>query len=424
MVARINTAKNIAKALNYNEQKVHQGNAEILSASGFLKEADKMNFHEKLRRFQSLISLNERTETNTLHVSLNFDPSENIANGKMVEIADAYMQKIGFGDQPYLVYRHHDSGHPHIHIVSTNIERDGKRISMHNMGRNQSEKARKEIEVDFGLVKADSKKLNDDLKLIPVSAQKVIYGKSATKRAIANVLMVVIDRYKYISLAELNAVLKLYNVAADPGKDDSRMFKQKGLTYRVLDESGNKIGAPIKASAFFMKPTMNLLEKKFAENEKLKTPHKKRISTTIDWALLSKPANIRELIKVLEKESISVVLRENKEGIIYGITYVDHKTKCVFNGSDLGKAYSAKAIQGKCQPELIILPVQVEKKVQTEKQSASKQFEHETKNSFQKQDSKPIQQPTVPLNTNVFTDNSVPFEPIKKRKKKRKRISL
>ena len=158
MVARINTSKSISKALNYNEHKVQEGKAEILSASGFLKEADKMNFYEKLERFESLTSLNERTATNTLHVSLNFDPSETLSNDKLVEIADTYMQKIGYNNQPYLVYRHHDAGHPHIHIVSTNIERDGSRISMHNMGRNQSEKARKEIEIDFKLVKAEDKK--------------------------------------------------------------------------------------------------------------------------------------------------------------------------------------------------------------------------------------------------------------------------
>ncbi len=265
-----------------------------------------MNFYEKLERFQSLIALNERTETNTLHVSLNFDPSENIDNEKMVAIADAYMEKIGFANQPYLVYRHYDSGHPHIHIVSTNIERDGSRISMHNMGRNQSEKARKEIEQEFGLVKADSKKLAEGIKLIPVNAQKVIYGKTATKHAISNVLLQVIDKYKYSSLAELNAVLKLYNVVADPGGKGSIRFQQKGLvnyglSYRVLDENGNMIGAPIKASAFFMKPTLANLEKKFKANENLKAPYKKRMTTAIDWALLSKPTSIKELNRAIRK---------------------------------------------------------------------------------------------------------------------------
>src|SRR5690606_18865797 len=132
------------------------------------------------RYFERFTSLNERAITNVLHVSLNFDPSDKLDNENLMDIAKTYMERIGFGEQPYLVYRHHDAGHPHIHVISTSIQRDGSRISMHNIGRNQSEKARKEIEIEFGLVKAQEKKLDDRIKLIPISAQKVAYGKSST----------------------------------------------------------------------------------------------------------------------------------------------------------------------------------------------------------------------------------------------------
>ena len=257
----------MSKALNYNEKKVQQGEAECLLAQNFLKDADQMNFYEKLGTFEKLTSLNERATTNTLHVSLNFDPSDKLENEKLIAIANSYMKQIGFGDQPYLVYRHFDTGHPHIHIISTNIQRDGSRISMHNMGRNQSEVARKEIEIEFGLVKAESRKLFEALKLKPVSAQKINAGKRSTKAAISNILGIVIPQYKYGSLAELNAVLKLYNVTADRCGEDSHTYKHNGLLFRVLDEKGNKVGTPIKASLFYMKPTLNNLEKRFAENE-------------------------------------------------------------------------------------------------------------------------------------------------------------
>ena len=59
-------------------------------------------------------------------------------------------------------------------------------------------------------------------------------------------------------------------------------------------------------------------------------------------------------MKALQKENIQVVLRQNDNGIIYGITYVDHKTKCVFNGSHLGKQYSANAIQQRCNAEQLM----------------------------------------------------------------------
>lgn len=333
------------KVLNYNEKKVRQNEAEILWAHNFLKDADKLNFHDKIRWFEKLTSLNERTKTNTLHVSLNFDSSEKLDNDKLVEIVKVYMEKIGFEEQPYLAYRHYDAGHPHVHIVSTNIRWDGSRISMHNIGRNQSEKARKEIEIDFGLVKAQGMKSDNSFKIIPVSAQKVALETNSVKRAISNVLGLVINQYKYSSLPELNAVLKLYNVLADRGEKGSVMFDAGGLVYRVLDENGNKISPPIKASSFYMKPTLKNLGKKFIENENLKQRGAKRLLTAIDYVLLKKKdAGLQQFIDNLKKERISVVLRQNKEGLIYGITYVDHQTKSVFNGSDLGKSYSAKMI--------------------------------------------------------------------------------
>lgn len=313
-MARINTGKSISKALNYNEKKVQQGQAEILSAANFLKDADKMNFYQKLGMFEKLTSLNERTTTNTLHVSLNFDPSEQLDNEKLVAIASGYMARIGFEEQPWLVYRHFDTGHPHIHIVSTNIQRDGNRISMHNMGRNQSEVARKEIEIEFGLVKAESKKLIDGAVLKPLNAQKINPGKRTTKAAISNILGIVIPQYKYGSLAELNAVLKLYNVVADRCGEDSHTYKHNGLLFRVLDDKGNKTGTPIKASLFYLKPTLKNLETRFSENEQLKQPHAKRLKTAIDFVLLKKSgAGLSQLMNDLNKERISVVLRQNKD---------------------------------------------------------------------------------------------------------------
>src|SRR5258705_3378326 len=187
MVAKITVPNDIKRALNYNEQKRKEGVAECIYAHNFLKEAEQLNFYEKLSRFEGLISLNKRASTNTVHISLNFGLNEKIERYKLAEIASVYMEKIGFKDQPYLVYQHLDAGHPHIHVVTTNIQKNGKRISLHNLGRNESTKARKDIEIAYKLVKAeDQKKQSDEIK--PINVQRVNYGKSPTKRAITNVL--------------------------------------------------------------------------------------------------------------------------------------------------------------------------------------------------------------------------------------------
>jgi len=203
-------------------------------------------------------------------------------------------------------------------------------------------------------VKAQGKELNAQINLKAVNARKIHYGKTETKRAIANVLMRIISEYKFTSLTALNSVLKLYNVAVDRGEKGSRTFLNNGLFYRILDENGNKTGVPIKASSIYMKPTLAYLENKFEENKLLKKPHEKRIKTAIDWVINQKNLNISDFKAELEKENINTAFWKNKENTIYGITYVDHKTKCVFNGSELGKKYSAKAIIENCEQELKI----------------------------------------------------------------------
>ncbi|WP_426091317.1 relaxase/mobilization nuclease domain-containing protein [Flavobacterium sp. DSR3-2] len=349
MVTIIKTSHSIRSIFNYNENKVKAGVAECIAAGNYPVDVDKMNDTLKLNRFIKRMELNENTKRNSVHISLNFDPSENHSKEKLIAIADTYMEKIGFGKQPYLVYQHHDAGHPHLHVVTINIERDGKRIDLHHLGLRKSEPARKEIEELFGLVKAEGRKKKEEFTLQPIPVGKVQYGRIESKKAISNVLNAVLNQYKYASLPELNAVLKQYNVMADRGSENSKIFLAKGLMYRILDEQSKPIGIPIKASDFYSKPTLKFIEEKFKRNEIRRIPDKIRLKNAINIALLKeRTMSTNQLAKCLEKEGIHTVFRKSTAGLLYGITYVDHKTKSVFNGSSLGKEYSAKAIQERC----------------------------------------------------------------------------
>lgn len=347
MVAKITTPKSIEAALNYNEKKVQKGNAVCLQAANYLSDAKNMNFYQKLNGFERLNSLNERATTKTLHVSLNFDPSEKLAENKLLQIASDYMQKIGFGNQPYLVYKHEDAGHPHIHIVSTTIKQNGSRINTHNIGRNQSEKARKEIEQTYGLVKAEGQQQVAKPGIKAVDIEKAIYGKSETKRSISNVVGAVFNQYKFSSLPEFNAALKQFNVVADRGKEEGRIYKNRGLVYRILDANGNKVGVPIKASSICCKPILTNLEKKFIDNETAKEILKPFVKIKLDDCISKSPSTMMELMEYLKQKNIYTLLRQNTEGSLYGITFVDNQNKVVFNGSDLGKGYSAAALQSR-----------------------------------------------------------------------------
>ncbi len=421
MVAKITIPKSIEAALNYNEKKVQKGTAQCLHAVNYLNEAQKMNFHQKLEGFEKNNRLNKMATTKTIHVSLNFDPSEKLSDNKLKEIASLYMEKIGFGEQPFLIYKHEDAGHPHIHILSTTIKDDGSRINTHNIGRNQSEKARKEIESQYGLIKAERQQQLIKPGIKPVEVEKAIYGKSETKRGISNVVGAVFSQYKFTSLPEFNAALKQFNVIADRGKEEGKIYRNRGLVYRILDMDGSKVGVPIKASSISSKPILENLEKKFASNEIAREPLKQRTKYAIDDCLQSSPGSMKNLVTSLEQKQIYTVLRQNSEGRLYGITFVDNQNKAVFNGSDLSKGYSAGALQSR------LGSVNENSLTKEETNSGGSSDFLQKDVSLQKQQDKTII-PTIKseglldmlLSTKEQYDNAPPSLLKKKRKKKKK----
>lgn len=350
MVAVINTGRSVRAVLNYNENKISLGTAQCIGEGNYPMDIDKMSTDLKLNMLIKQLELNENVTRNSVHISLNFDISEkDLSKHKLMEIADIYMDKIGFGAQPYLVYQHHDAGHPHIHIVSIKVKADGSRIDMQNIGRNQSETARKEIETLFNLVRAESNKSKLKMDFKPVNIHKIEYGSSDSKKAIAGILNAVIPNYKFTTIGELNAVLNFYNISVQQGKENSKMFHHKGLLYQIIDAEMKPIGVPIKASSFHFKPTLQNLEQKFEANKKSRVPDMKRVRNNIDMVFFkNSKIPLKELEKKLQKEAITLIYRQNSQGLIYGITYIDHTTKCVFNGSALGVKYAAKAIQERC----------------------------------------------------------------------------
>lgn len=374
MRPKIMPCHSIAKSLKYNEEKVRQRKAECLTAGNFLKDLSRLSFEDKLHVFQKRMALNERVRTNQ-HITLNFDPSDILSNDQMTKIARLYMKEIGFERQPYLVYRHHDAGHPHCHIVTTHVRRDGSPIEMFNIGRNQSEKARQHIEAEFGLVTAEMKKQRRLEKQQIDGPKKITYGERSIAQSISGILDYVTKNYQCTSLKEFNAILRLYNVEAYRGKENSQLYQHRGLLYRVLDEHGKYIGVPLKASFFDSKPTLDNLEKEFALHLSQKLQFKQLVTTQIRWELLQNPQDLDEVTRKLAREQIRIVLQRDKEGKCREVTYIytDFQRKCVFSGDELGEHCTADAIQKVMDRQKIAEAEQSLHQSQEQKQQEQKQ---------------------------------------------------
>jgi len=206
------------------------------------------------------------------------------------------------------------------------------------------------LETEYGLVRAEGMKASSSHRLEAGDLGAAEYGKAPTKRTISNIVTAVTGQFAFSSLAELNAVLRLYRVTAERGPEGSEMHRRGGLVYSLLDQSGERIGVPIKASSLPGKPTLSRLEEKFEGNKVRRKPSKEPLASAIRKVLNGKPDSQEAFIRELAKERVSVIFRENGQGFTYGVTFIDHRHKTVFNGSTLGKDFSAKALTSQFSP--------------------------------------------------------------------------
>ena len=351
MLPNIKWSVHFAVPLQYNEEKVKQGKAELIGASNFLKDHDQLSLQDKVNRFELRTTLNELVLNNSPHLSLNFGATEALTNEKMVVLADRFMESIGFGDQPYLIYRHYDAGHTHLHIVTVNIDANGEKINISPLTLAESHRICRKLESEFFLQPSARAEQDQQDEFSMVHAQKVIYGEPGLKRAVSDVLNAVVDHYKYINIDEFNAILREYNVTANTGNENSWLQKVGGLYYHALDENGERIGVPLKASGFLLKPTLSRLEENFSLNQSLRESSRERLQTVLDWSFAGQAPDWIAWRDGLERDGISVVVSKSRADSAEHLYFIDHKTKSAFSGESLGDQYTLNAIRERCRPE-------------------------------------------------------------------------
>lgn len=360
MVAVITTGKSFSGLLYYNEHKVEGGQATCIDAVGFGRTADELSVKEKLHRFQKQARYHPGIKTNVVHVALSFDRSETdtLNDERLRAIAASYMDKLGFGDQPYLLYRHKDAANPHIHIMTTNVQSSGDAIPLHNIGKGPGMAAREAVEEEFRLVKARGRQNTYQQGIPAAKVTPIHYGTQQNKSAISYVVRAVISKYHFTSLEEFNAILRPLNVVADPGSEGSLLQQRGGLLYSVIDGNGEKVGSQIKASSIYLntpdgwpdRPTLAMLNKKFAAAANKRKSLRERLVRIVDGAL-HRGLTLSELRALLHVEDVEMVMRYNRQGNPSGVTFIDHGTGAVFKGSDLHRSLGAAGISARTLPE-------------------------------------------------------------------------
>jgi len=337
MIAKIGRGSHLKGVLLYNYEKVEKDQGNIIHWHKMMESiTGKFTIPLLERSFELYLIANNRTEKPILHISLNPNPKDAVSDELFSTLAENYMQEMGYGEQPYVVFKHTDTERAHIHIVSVCVDEYGKRIS-DSFEKVRSMKVCRKLEKQFKLTSAIG---NTEKKDIPI--QKVNVKKGNLKQQITSALTFVNENYHYQTFGEYNALLSFFNITAQEVRGIIHGKEKRGLVYFATDSLGKKVSNPFKSSLFSQPVGLVDLHRKFKKSKAFINTHKpqKRVRELVRNAM-QKYQSQEDFKKYLQDHKISTFVRKNEQGRIYGISFIDHTSKTVFNGSRLGKDVSA-----------------------------------------------------------------------------------
>lgn len=336
MVAKISVGSSLYGALSYNGEKINKEKGRVLDTNKIFNDGSgNIDIRRAFEDFKLWMPQSTKAEKTMMHISLNPHPDDRLSEGQYARLAHEYMEKMGFGDMPYLIVKHEDIDRHHIHIVALRVRPDGSVISDKNNFYKSKDICR-ELEKKYGLHTAERQKITPDMPIRKIDPSGDI------KRQVANTVKMVGMRYKFQTLGEYNVILGLYNVKCEQtdGRVNGREYH--GLVYFATDDNGNVIATPFKASRLGKFASRTAIDSRF-EKAKDKIDVKPTLKTV--WAVMAQSSGKDDFIARLKEKNIDLVLRYTEDGRIYGATYIDHNTQTVLNGSLLGKEFSANALE-------------------------------------------------------------------------------
>ena len=336
MIAKISATENLGGALGYNFKKVEKGKASILLATELYQDrGGRYTMEDVLADMEALIPKNCRTKKTVFHCSLNPHPDEKLSDERLTQIAKEYMEALGYGNQPYIVFKHNDIAREHIHIVSLRVDSEGRKLN-DRFEKRRSKQITDALERKYNLIPS-SKVTDKAMKETP----KVDIGKGNIREQVASVLRMVLKHYRFCSLGEFNAILNKYNLTVEEVKTEFRGKKYDGLVYVPTDDKGDKVGTPIHASDIGHGVGYTAVQNRMQKSKQNVKPLIPTVRNKVLKTMRTSPKTEEELRQRLEEQGLRAVIRKNESGRIYGITFIDDKVGVVLNGSRLGKGYAA-----------------------------------------------------------------------------------
>lgn len=107
MVAKINVGNSLFGALAYNGEKVNEGQGRLLATHKIFDEGTgKLDIRQAVEDFARYLPQQMRTAKPVVHISLNPHPDDRLSDAELTAIAEEYLARLGYGNQPYAIFKH------------------------------------------------------------------------------------------------------------------------------------------------------------------------------------------------------------------------------------------------------------------------------------------------------------------------------
>tara|TARA_R110000868_G_scaffold411003_2_gene701302 strand:- start:21848 stop:23434 length:1587 start_codon:yes stop_codon:yes gene_type:complete len=285
MIVKIFPAKGDSfQGVAYNDNKINQEKSDLMVAANFNGLGDNATRNDYVMYLQKHSQANTKIKKPQFHAAISGKGKETSFE-ELKKFAKHYMDKMGYGNNPYLIYKHTDTENNHVHIVSSRVDYEGNKIN-HEFERVRSQKVRSEyLGLDVLEEIEKTKKAIDKYHISNISQYKLLLEKNYNK---------VIEKPEHIIVYKSDKGFKISK------RDIERHIesKQKNINKNV-------------------------------QNNRLKELHSYLLE-------LSKEHTLEELKIIAKQKNVDIVVFKTKDKTRnFGYAVIDYKTKAVFKGSQI-----------------------------------------------------------------------------------------
>jgi len=231
MIAKIIKGKDFYGILAYNDQKVGQGSAHIIDANIGLGSTV-----VNTKSFNTVRALRPNLGKAVLHVSLNLPYHDKLSDWEFAKLGCDYLKGMGFEDNQYIIYRHNDQRHQHIHIIANRVSYSGK-VASDAKDLFRSKNIVRKLEVDYGLTQLDGTIVRKESPITQQEIEKALRTGNAPigyilQEKVRQAILKSQNTQEFVDKLGAQNVRPRFNISKTTGRVSGISFESEGIIYK------------------------------------------------------------------------------------------------------------------------------------------------------------------------------------------------